>query len=267
MEARRDDTAEPNSGGGVQSIDRAVAILSVFSRARPVAGISEIARLTGLTRGTTHRLVSALASHGFMAQAADSTAYSLGPRLLGLGEVAREQLTLESQAVPIMTQLRDRTGETVGLHVLDAEPSRRTIAQVESQQPLRRIYTDLGVARPAHEGAPGKALLAHAAPERLALVRRRLADAPSAQERLDRQIEGVRRAGFAISLEERVPGVVAVAMPVFDHTGAVAALSVSVPAVRAGRDELVGFVPVLREAVDELSARLGGTGAPVPPDG
>ncbi|MBO4236448.1 MULTISPECIES: IclR family transcriptional regulator [Pseudonocardia] len=264
MEARRDEAGEQATGGGVQSIDRAVAILSVFSRARPIAGITEIARLTGLTRGTTHRLVSALASHGFMAQAPGSTAYSLGPRLLGLGEVAREQLSLESQALPIMTRLRDRTGETVGLHVLDAEPSRRTIAQVESQQPLRRIYTDLGAPRPPHEGAPGKALLAHVAPERLAAARARIAD-PPAQERLDRQIEVVRGDGYAISLEERVPGVVAVAVPVFDHTGAVAALSVSVPAVRAGRDELVGFVPMLREAADELSARLGGSAPPPAP--
>jgi DNA-binding IclR family transcriptional regulator len=265
VEARRDEAGEQATGGGVQSIDRAVAILSVFSRARPIAGITEIARLTGLTRGTTHRLVSALASHGFMAQAPGSTAYSLGPRLLGLGEVAREQLSLESQALPIMTRLRDRTGETVGLHVLDAEPSRRTIAQVESQQPLRRIYTDLGAPRPPHEGAPGKALLAHVAPDRLAAARARLAGDTSAQERLDRQIEVVRGDGYAISLEERVPGVVAVAVPVFDHTGAVAALSVSVPAVRAGRDELVGFVPMLRAAADELSARLGGSAPPPAP--
>ncbi|ALE80388.1 hypothetical protein WY02_20445 [Pseudonocardia sp. AL041005-10] len=75
----------------------------------------------------------------------------------------------------------------------------------------------------------------------------------------------VRGDGYAISLEERVPGVVAVAVPVFDHTGAVAALSVSVPAVRAGRDELVGFVPMLRAAADELSARLGGSAPPPAP--
>ncbi|WP_226350730.1 IclR family transcriptional regulator [Pseudonocardia sp. ICBG601] len=233
MEARRDDAGEQATGGGVQSIDRAVAILSVFSRARPIAGITEIARLTGLTRGTTHRLVSALASHGFMAQAPGSTAYSLGPRLLGLGEVAREQLSLESQAVPIMTRLRDRTGETVGLHVLDAEPSRRTIAQVESQQPLRRIYTDLGAPRPPHEGAPGKALLAHVDPGRLAAARGRLAGDPSAQERLDRQIEQVRHDGYAISLEERVPG--SWPWPCRSSTTRCGRRAVGVGAGRAGR--------------------------------
>ena len=259
MGTRGDDSDGPaaGNGGGVQSIDRAVAILSVFSRARPVAGISEIARLTSLTRGTAHRLVAALTSHGLMAQVPDSTAYSLGPRLLTFGDVARGQLSLETQAVPVMTRLRDDTGETVGLHVLDAEPSRRTIAQVESQQPLRRTYTDLGAPRPPHQGAPGKALLAFASPARLALAREQLAVDPAALAELDTQLHGVRADGYAISLEERVPGVVAIAMPVFDHTGAVAALSVSIPAVRAGRAELVALVPGLRDAVDQLSARLG----------
>lgn len=257
MDTRGDGADGPAAGGGVQSIDRVVAILSVFSRARPVAGISEIARLTSLSRGTAHRLVAALTSHGLMAQVPDSTAYSLGPRLLTLGDIAREQLSLETQSVPVMTRLRDETGETVGLHVLDAEPSRRTIAQVESLQPLRRTYTDLGAPRPPHQGAPGKVLLAFAASPRLALARAQLADDSATLAALDEALDRVRADGYAISLEERIPGVVAVAMPVFDHTGAVAALSVSVPAVRAGRDELIALVPALRDAVEELSGRLG----------
>ncbi len=253
---------EGSSGaGGVQSIDRAVAILSTFSRARPVAGISEIARHTGLTRGTTHRLVMALVSHGLMTQVPETTAYSLGPRLLNLADVAREHLSLEIQAKPVMTWLRDRTGETVGLHVLDEEPSRRTIAQVESHHPLRRTYTDLGAAREPHLGAPGKALLAFTTDDRLDAARARLEAQGGAVDELDERLAEVRANGYAISLQERIAGVVAVAMPVFDHSGLAGALSVSVPAARAGREELVGFTGALREAAELLSTRLGGSSA------
>ncbi|MFD2396877.1 IclR family transcriptional regulator [Prauserella oleivorans] len=224
-----DDTA--GRASGVQSIDRAVAILTAFSRARPVIGISELAKHTGLSRGTTHRLVSALAAHGMLAQVPDSSAYSLGPRLLGLSEAARDQLSLDVQARPVMTWLRDRTGETVGLHILDSLPSRRTIAQVESLQALRRTYTDLGAAKPPYQGAPGKLLLAHAPEDVSAGVLAELerSDADIAA-RLKDEFADIRRDGYAISLQERVPGVVAVAVPVWDHTNAVvAALSVSVP--------------------------------------
>ncbi|WP_158674568.1 IclR family transcriptional regulator [Streptomyces hoynatensis] len=255
------DEAVPTSDrpSGVQSIDRAVAILTAFSRARPVLGISELARHTDLTRGTTHRLVSALAAHGMLAQVPGSTAYSLGPRLLGLAEAARDQLSLDVQAPPVMTWLRDRTGETVGLHILDALPSRRTIAQVESLQPLRRTYTDLGASRPPHQGAPGKLLLAHAPGRVAAEVVAALGRAePAAAEELAAELDRVRAEGYAISLEERVRGVVALAVPVRDHKGEVAAaLSVSVPAVRAGRPELVAMAPLAQEAAARLSSRLG----------
>ncbi|WP_146360264.1 IclR family transcriptional regulator [Arthrobacter yangruifuii] len=261
VNALNDETAE-NTGrqsGGVQSIERAVAILGAFSRSRPIAGISEIARHTGLSRGTTHRLVSALTAHGMLTQVPNSTSYSLGPRLLSLAEVAREPLSLDVQSRPVMTWLRDQTGETVGLHVLDALPSRRTIAQVESLQPLRRIYTDLGAARPPHEGAPGKVLLAYSAPGVYdgVLAGLRASDTQEA-DRLDADIAVIRSVGYAISIQERVKGVVAIAAPVRDHrTQVVAALSISIPAVRAGRKELVALEPVLEEAASVLSARLG----------
>ncbi|MBK1786783.1 IclR family transcriptional regulator [Prauserella cavernicola] len=253
------DDAAGGRASGVQSIDRAVAILTAFSRARPVVGISELAKHTGLTRGTTHRLVSALAAHGMLAQVPSSTAYSLGPRLLGLSEAARDQLSLDVQARPVMTWLRDQTGETVGLHILDSLPSRRTIAQVESLQALRRTYTDLGAAKPPHQGAPGKLLLAHAAEDTVTGVVAELERTdPGAARWLKGELDQVRRDGHAISLEERVRGVVAVAVPVWDHTGVVAAaLSVSIPAVRAGRGELVAMVPTMREAAGTLSSRLG----------
>lgn len=256
-------TDEAAISGGVQSIDRAVALLSVFTPERPVAGLSDIARLTGLSRSTAHRLLTALSAHGLVQQAPHSTAYSLGPRVLGLADTARRHLTRDRQAEPVMTWLRDQSGETVGLHVLDETPARRTLAQVESTQPLRRTYTDLGAPHPAHQGAPGKVLLAFA-PEALRRVAlgRRLTSPDGARvlrpDALRAELEQIRADGYAISLEERVVGVVALAVPARDHTGEVTtALSISIPAVRAGRDELVALVPTALQAARTLSARLG----------
>ncbi|MGP4019041.1 IclR family transcriptional regulator [Saccharopolyspora sp. 5N708] len=247
----------------MQSIDRAMALLSVFSTSRPVVGVSELARATGLARGTAHRLVTALVSHGLLAHVPDTTSYCLGPRLLGLAEVARQQLSLEAQAGPVMAWLRDRSTETVGLHVLDELPSRRTIAQAESPHPLRRTYTDLGTPIPPHQGAPGKLLLAFADDE----LRRRVlgGQLPAANgtgkvdaAELAAELAEIRQHEFAVSLEGRVPGVVSMAVPVRDHQGEVrAALSISIPSIRAGRDELLALVPAAQEAADQLSQRLG----------
>jgi len=259
---------EPRLGGQqtVQAIDRAVAVMSVFSRARPVAGVSEIAASTSLSRSTVHRILTSLAKHGLIAQLPKSTDYCLGPRLLGFADTARQHLSLELHAGPAMTALRDYTGETVALHVLDETPARRTLAQVESVQPLRRTYTDLGAPRPPHQGAPGKVLLAFA--EEALRERVLTGDLRSAitgtkvdAGALRVEMAQIRAAGYALSLEERVPGVVGLAVPVRDHTSAVvAALSVSIPAVRAGRPELEMLAPRARAAAAELSAQLGHTG-------
>lgn len=251
---------------GVQSIDRAMALLSVFSTARPVVGVSELARATGLARGTAHRLVTALVSHGVLSQVPETTSYCLGPRLLGLAEVARKQISLEAQAGPVMAWLRDRSTETVGLHILDDLPSRRTIAQAESPHALRRTYTDLGSPRPPYQGAPGKLLLAFADDRlRQRVLDEQLPTADGSAELdatdLAAELATIRQDGFALSLQERVPGVVAMAAPVRDHRGVVvAALSISIPSVRAGQDELLALVPLAREAAEQLNERLGYAG-------
>jgi DNA-binding IclR family transcriptional regulator len=254
---------EDTPASGVQSIDRAVRVLAAFTPERPIAGVSDIARLTGMSRSTVHRLLTALAAHGMVQQLADSPTYSLGPRLLSFAETARGHLTLDRQAEPIMTWLRDESGETVGLHVLDATPARRTVAQVESTQALRRTYTDIGAPRPVHQGAPGKVLLAYADEAlRQKVLRSKLIAAdgetvvPAA--RLRAELAEIRERGWAMSLQERVVGVVALAVPVYDHTGRViAALSISIPAARAGRAELEALAPVATSAGRTLSARLG----------
>lgn len=247
----------------VQAIDRAVAIMSVFSRARPVAGVSEIAELTSLSRSTVHRILVSLANHGLVSQLPRSTDYCLGPRLLGLAETARGRLSLEQHAEPAMTALRDYTGETVALHILDATPARRTVAQVESVHALRRTYTDIGSPLPPHQGAPGKVLLAFAAePVQEKVLGGDLRSAVTLSkidpEELRAELAAIREAGYALSMQERVPGVVGVAVPIRDHTGeVVAALSVSVPALRAGITELEALAPRAVEAARELSSQLG----------
>lgn len=170
-----------------------------------------------------------------------------------------------------MTWLRDQSGETVGLHVLDDTPARRTVAQVESTHALRRTYTDLGAPRAAHHGAPGKALLAFASESvRQRVLRSKLmtADGKSTISAADfrQKLDDIVAAGYAISIQERVVGVVAIAAPVHDHTGeAAAALSISIPAARAGREELEALAPVLIKAARNLSYRLGyGLPSPVP---
>ena len=143
---------------GVQSIDRAVAILRCFDAHHSSLGITEIARMTGLSTSTTHRLLGAMTSNRLLAQAPDRR-YRPGPLLVQLGRSGAVPSTLKDAALPFMTALRDEVDETVGLHELLPSGERAVIDQVESRQELRRHYTDIGVPIQLVHGAPGKAIL------------------------------------------------------------------------------------------------------------
>lgn len=251
---------------GIQSLDRAILILSTFTPERPQLSMSDIARATGLTTSTTFRILSSLQVHNLVRQTNDKR-YMLGPQVLRLAQVAKAQVDIESLAIPVMTWLRDVSGETVGLHLLRPGFQRVVVAQVESRAPLRRTYTNLGEAIPLHHGAPGKILLAYLAEEaREALLHQPLI-AANVNTIVDpvvmaREIETIRCNGYSFSFAERVLGINTIAVPVHDHSGAVrASLSITGPATRVTHERLEQLVPIAKEGAAWLSAELGYSGA------
>lgn len=251
---------------GVRSLDRAVAVLDAFTPARAELGVSEMARATGLSRSTAHRLLASLESHELVQQVSPSGRYTLGPHLLRLAHAvqrARADVPLQTLARPAMTRLRDEADETVGLHVSASTRHRMVIDQVESRQQLRRTYTDLGSPIPIHQGAPGKALLAFAPED----VREHVLSSPleaatkgtiTDPRELRLELARVQEAGYARSLEERVPGVSGLAAPIRDYAGVVvAALSVSGPSSRLTHERLLTFVPAAMTAAGQISTNLG----------
>lgn len=248
----------------VQSIDRAVLLLRCFDARQPEIGISDLARRTGLSTSTVHRLLVSMTDNDLVRQTADRR-YSLGPLVIQLGRNGGIPTRLLDVALPVARKARDEVDETVGIHELLATGHRAVVDQVESHQELRRTYTELGVPLPIAHGAPGKAMLAFLPAERRewelskpidAATPRTIAD-PAA---LRAQLTAIRERGWAYSDAERTPGIRAVAAPIFDHTGGViGALGFSVPTVRMGEarvDELGGRI---KAAAWEVSKTLGAT--------
>jgi IclR family transcriptional regulator, acetate operon repressor len=254
------------SDGRVQSIDRAAQILRCFSPRTPALGVSDIARATGLSTSTVHRLLAALAANRLVRQTADRR-YALGPLLVQLARAV--PATLRDAALPAMTALRDAVDETVGLHELLASDERAVVDQVESHQPLRRTYTEFGVPIPLAYGAPGKVMLSLLDEERQEAVLSRPIAAVTATtitdpDALRAELRRARERRFAFSFAERTPGIRTVAAPVFDAAGAVTgSLSVSGPEVRMPRSRLSELAPRVREAAWEVSEILGATAAAV----
>jgi IclR family acetate operon transcriptional repressor len=258
-----ENVMEVRRRNGVQSIDRAVAILRCFDGRKPELGISELARSTGLSTSTVHRLLGAMQENHLVRQTGTKR-YGLGPLLLQLANSGAMPRTFREAALPFMTDLRDEFDETIGWHEVHGD-HRIVAAQVESHQELRRTYTDIGVPIRLAYGGPGKAIMSgmpadelerHLAKPITPITTTTIVD----RGEIDRELEAARLRGYADSKGQRTVGIYAVAAPVFDHTQkVVGALGASVPEVRMNAERVDKIGTRVREVAWQLSTALGAT--------
>jgi DNA-binding IclR family transcriptional regulator len=208
-------------------------------------------------------MLAALQQAGLVRRDAVTSLFSLGPRVLRLSEVFQRQLhDLRTVALGKLTALRDETGETAALHVRD-DFARVVVEQVESRQEVRRTYPDIGERLSLHKGAPSMVILAFLEPEE---QERYFTEAPSRWldfgsvdiERLRVRLGDVRKTGYALSVEERTPGVISVAAPIFDWTGRViGAINISGPVQRIATQVASEIALVVKAAADVISGEVG----------
>jgi IclR family transcriptional regulator, acetate operon repressor len=265
--AMRDDSRSRHS---VQSVERAFAVLRSFTPERPVQGVSEIATTLNLNRTTVHRLLATLESCGAVRRDPITHRYTISAGVLQFANVFHQMSNVRDVAHQPMVRLRDATGQTAALHLREGF-ERVTIAQVESNQDLRMTYRDLGVPQPLHLGSPGKAILAHLCPEEIEeyLTRRRLVafteHSITDPGKLRAELERILYNGYAISRQERRPGVVSAAAPVFDGSGyVIGAMNICGPVHRISEPQLLEIAPLVMEAARETSRRLGWIEQPIP---
>jgi DNA-binding IclR family transcriptional regulator len=252
-------------GNAVRSVDRAAALLLALGECHGEAGVTELARRLGLHKSTASRLLATLEKRGLVEQDDETGKYRLGIIVLRLAETAERTLDLRSIAMPELDRLARATRETTGLGVLDGDRF-LTVAQADGPN-LVAMGDWTGRSVPPHSVAAGKVLMA-ALPEReiMRLVRRgldQLTDRTITQlEPLLEELARVRRRGYATAFGEYDAGLNAVAAPVYDARGQVAAaVDVWGPSFRVTPARVPELVGQIRASAAAVSVRLGGTAA------
>jgi IclR family acetate operon transcriptional repressor len=243
--------------GGVRSVERSLAILTAFSRERPCLQLDELSAAVGLPKSTTHRLVQTLVDNGFLERGETAGSYRLSVLVARLGGIATYDRSNEliHQA---LASLRDETGETAGLAILDAGAA-VIVDRLVSLQPLR-YNIHKGSRLPAHSSSSGRVLLAtldeatiaelHASGQ-LSLWPEH--PVPSLKV-LMRQVGAVRDQGYALDDEEFAQGLRCISVSLHGEDGTPYSLGISSVAARLSATELVEFLPRIRSAADEISA-------------
>jgi DNA-binding IclR family transcriptional regulator len=243
----------------ISSVDRALRLLLLF-RDRQVVRLSEAGDALGVARSTAHRLLAMLQAYGFVRQDPDTRAYVAGPALIDVGLVAVRGLDLTERARPYLEAVSATVGETTHLTILQGR-NLVFVDSVESPHPVR-TGARIGVSLPAHCTSGGKAILAGLPPEALAqlyegaeLVRLTGASIGSFRA-LERELEVVRRQGYATNLGESETDIAAVGVAIPPlPVGPRAALAVSAPASRLRGEAIPGIARILRRAAAGIAER------------
>jgi DNA-binding IclR family transcriptional regulator len=233
-----------DNSSGVGVLDKAVLVLNALE-AGP-ASLAQLVQTTGLARPTAHRLAVALEHHRLVHRDTQGR-FILGPRLAELAAAAGEDRLL-AVAQPILTQLRDLTGESAQLYRRQGD-ARICVAAAERMSGLRDTVP-VGSTLPMTAGSAAQILLAWEEPDRL---HRGLRGAKFTATTL----ASVRRRGWAQSVAEREQGVASVSAPI-RGTGSrvIAAVSVSGPIERLSRSPGRMHAPPLLAAAEKISESM-----------
>jgi len=246
----------------IKSVDRALYLLEIMAGENRELELMELCKKTHISTATLYRLLQTLKDRGFVTQNPYTGKYRLGLKLLELGQVVVEQIELRRIALPFLQELMEKTGETANLVILD-EDKAVYIEKVESPASLR-MFLRIGKQAPAHATGVGKVLLASLSSEKLQKIinhktlPKLTENTITSPEKLKKELEKIRKEGFAIDNEECEVGAKCIAAPIMDYRKeVVAAVSISGPSARLTEDRVKNLVRVVKEIAHKISEKLG----------
>lgn len=246
----------------VKSAERVLAILELLTAAEAPLRFADIGGQLAYPQSSLHGLLRTLAVRGWVDVSPKDRTYTLGIRNLEAGNVYSRCLGLVDRALPYMERIRDEFDETCQLAVLDGVQN-VYVAKVDGRQTLT-LASEIGRRLPAYATGVGKVLLAGLGGDELARrlngveLRAITPHTVTDRKELEAQLANIRSLGFGVDDEEYTLGIRCVAVPVCDHTGrTVAAMSVSVPAIRFAPKRREQFHGLLADAAANISAALG----------
>ncbi len=258
--ASADQRAAPLSA----TVAKAFTIVDVLAaQSDPGITLSDLSLQLRMPKSTVHRYLATLTQLG-LAERRDDDRFRLGTRVIELAGSFLANSDLRSESQPVLDGLASQSDETVHLAV----PSGTEvvyIAKVESKHALR-MYSYIGAKLPMYCTALGKAILAFGPPERTreVLARKLKPRTPRtiiSAEALETELKTVRAQGYALDDEENEVGIRCISAPILDYTRmAVAAMSISGPSNRMDRRRCVELAPLVREAAERVSRRMGYAG-------
>lgn len=246
----------------MKTVDKALRVLDQFSVTRTEIGLSELARLAGLDKAATRRLLLAMAKHGFVEQNEGTRKYRLGHGFLRLARIREATMPLTRTAEDVAEKLTFETGESVHISV----PAAQGMTIIAQRMPQRSMVIQIPPAQmlPFHASASGLAYLAFVDDvmaadlltlERPALTKQTVTD----RAKLEHLREEIRQLGYAQARDTLERDVGGLAMPFYqDGANPVGCIAVALPSAEMTDQRKDALLPSLRGAITAIERAMTG---------
>jgi DNA-binding IclR family transcriptional regulator len=229
---------------------RTLEVLEAIAAHAPV-GVSALARLLGTDKNAVQRAIVTLAETGWIAAAPGPiTRWELTAHIFAVAHMAHGKNDLRTRARAELEKLRDETGETAVLTLVDIH--RLIVSDVAASLHMLSASPGIGAVASPRDSASGHAILPYLGAERQAKM---LGGAP--EEELRKTFERTRHLGYALVVGAPMEGVTTIAAPIFESDGRpVGAVVIAGPTERLAGERLAKGIALVKGAGSQLSRGL-----------
>jgi DNA-binding IclR family transcriptional regulator len=245
----------------VPAVWRALDILEFLGN-NGETSFKDICPHLNIPKSSVYQILETLQSRGYVRKVGDSQKLFLGFKLVGLGTQTVSKLDIRAEAMPFLNELNAKTKMTCHLSILDGTEGVYLI-KVESSH-LIRMNSYEGKRLPLHSTATGKALLAWLDEKRMDEIVKKLklirltGRTITKVADLKRNLEAVRKRGWAFDDRENEAHIRGIAAPILNIRGEViAAISLAGLVTQMNSDKLIGLSELVKTTAQKISGQLG----------
>lgn len=247
----------------VRAVERAFDIIEVFTIRDSELTLQEISERTGLALATVHRSVQTMIHRGYIEQDPISGKYRLGMEFVKLGGMVIQRIDLTRIATPFLQELSKKTEQNVNMSIYDKGEA-LCLVNVESFHNFQ-LGIKVGQRLPIYAGGLSKVIMAYLPNQELSILfsdeRKTFTSYTiSQEEKLRKELDEIRKRGYAWSEGELALGVAALAAPIYNYENrAVAGISISGPEHYFTKNKMDSYITELLETAALISKELGFT--------
>lgn len=225
---------------------KAKDILDFISRSNTAPTLNDISNNLPITKPTILKILNTLIYCEFVTKGPDDNKYYLGVKFLEYASKVTDTLDINAVTKPYLSELRDITGETVNLGIIENKKV-VLLDKLESPNSIK-LVSKIGGTMPMYSSSMGKAVLSVYSDEQLSnyLETTELIPlTPNTITDIDKLKENLKLSkdrGYAVEISENQQDIVCVGFPIIKNGSIFGAFSISAPQYRVDNNKLSEFI-------------------------